>query len=107
MVRSARCLPLLPRFCPAIRHCPGGASSDWPRALSPETIKSAAANAAFDNKTLRFVFDIFFLLLVFDLAIALAWLLARRSNTLMRPASVGSLFASANSSVRGPRLDRH
>jgi len=65
------------RFCPAIRHCPGGASSDWPRALNPETNKSAANNTAFDNDRLQFFFDIFFLLLVFDRVTTLAWLLCQ------------------------------
>jgi len=75
MVCSAGWLQLLFRFCPAIRHWPGGAASDWPRALSAETNKSAAINAGFLNDASHFFLDIFFLLLVFDLAITPTWLL--------------------------------
>src|SRR5580765_5439204 len=107
MVCSAGWLQLLFRFCPAIRHCPGGASSDWPRALSPETNKSAAANAAFDNDTLRFVLDIFSFSLCSILRLHSPGCFATRSNTPIRPAAVGSVFASANSSGRGPLFNRH
>src|ERR1700675_1497106 len=58
---SAGWLQLLFRFCPAIRHWPGGAASDWPRALSPETNKSAAITAALLNDASHFFLHIFFL----------------------------------------------
>src|SRR6266403_3013685 len=69
---SAGWLRVLLRFCPAIRHWPDRDSSDWPGALSAETNKRKAINAAFGNGTLRFFMGIRILLLELGFAITLA-----------------------------------
>src|SRR5258707_11708387 len=87
IVCSAGWLQLLLRFCPAIRHSPGGASSDWPRAPSAENRKTPSINAAFDNDALRFLARICILLLAFGFVTTCArvpWKALEQSSALFR-----------------------